>query len=182
MSLVSTLSPTPSITSAQSRALKDAMSQLKKNRIVFGNLKEFLGSESLSKNIFTSTNEVYITHFLKVIKKQMNGTCYKSMQLLEDIPVSDVSDVVESATAQPTSCCTTTSRRIGKSCFTVSVFWGVTLIVAFIALFSKTAEALHNIPAEYWTLFHDSLQWIYLGVAVMAVLGGCSLCYTCLKK
>ena len=182
MSLVSTLSPTPSITSAQSRALKDAMSQLKKNRIVFGNLKEFLGSESLSKNIFTSTNEVYITHFLKVIKKQMNGTCYKSMQLLEDIPVSDVSDVVESATAQPASCCTTTGNRIATTLYTSLVFWVVASIVAFIALFSKTADVLHDIPAEYWTLFHDSLQWVYLGVAVVAVFGGCFLCFGCVKR
>ena len=184
---LSKLSPTPSITSAQSRVLKDVTLQLKKNRLLLGNLKKFLPKVQqlllfLPPKRFVPTDAEMLQHLVSSITTQLGGKCYESMQLLEDIPISDVSDVVESATAQPASCCTTTGRRVGNTFYIGAVFCVVSSIVAFTALFSKTADVLHDIPAEYWTLFHGSLQWIYLGVAVMAVLGGCSLCYTCLKK
>ena len=183
---LSKLSPTPSITSAQSRVLKDVTLQLKKNRLLLGNLKKFLPKVQqlllfLPPKRFVPTDAEMLQHLVSSITTQLGGTCYESMQLLEDIPISDV-DESATAPAQPASCCTTTGNRIATTLYTSLVFWGVASIVAFIALFSKTADVLHDIPAEYWTLFHDSLQWVYLGVAVVAVFGGCFLCYGCVKR
>ena len=109
---------------------------------------------------------------------QLDNTYGERMERLKAIP----GDTVAEPVASRQSCCTTTGNRIATTLYTSLVFWVVASFVAFIALFSKTADVLHDIPAEYWTLFHGSLQWIYLGVAVMAVLGGFSLCYSCLKK
>ena len=109
---------------------------------------------------------------------QLDNTYGERMERLKAIPSDNAAEPV----ASNQSCCTTTGRRVGNTFYIGAVFCVVSCIVAFTALFSKTTDVLHDIPAEYWTLFHGSLQWIYLGVAVMAVLGGFSLCFSCLKK